>query len=103
MHFFICREKRCKRFFLIVNSHKCEYLDIEGVNQMQLIEEMLEEINDIAEVLQQEGENDGKSRYLEIVAVLLVGIDSSLKILRTLLAVCVGLQIGALVSRLIQQ
>lgn len=59
----------------------------------------LDEIYEITRVLQQEGQYDGKSRYLEIVAILLLSVDMSLHILRSLIACGLGVLIGHLLFR----
>ena len=61
---------------------------------------ILEEIYDISDMLQRQGEYDGKSRYLEIMAKLLLGIDDSLRLLRSYLAFIAGLAISFFIKLL---
>ena len=60
----------------------------------------LEQIYDVSEMLDAEGQDDGKSRYLEIMASLLVSIDLSLHLLRSYLACGIGLAVGLLLGKL---
>lgn len=54
----------------------------------------LDELNEINEMLRQEGKPDGERSYLKIMAIIALRIDSSLLAIRTLLSATLGLLIG---------
>ena len=64
------------------------------------LEHTLDEIYYIRDILQSEGEYDGKCRYLEIMAKELLFISAGLNLLRTILCVGFGVIIGHLLSQL---
>lgn len=64
-------------------------------------ERLLNEIEDVSQMLDEKGERDGKSRYMEIMAKLLLSIDDSLCALRGFAAIGIGLAVGLALSRLI--
>ena len=61
-------------------------------------ESVLNEIYDVAKVLNEQGESDGKSRYMKIMAETLLFIDDSLRVIR--LVLCFGL--GVLTALLLR-
>ena len=61
-------------------------------------QQVLNEIENVCEMLQQQGESDSKSRYLEIVAVLALAISDSLDIIQTLLAIGLGLLVVLIIK-----
>ena len=60
----------------------------------------LDEIYDLRDMLKKKGQYDSKCRYLEIMAVRLLFIEDSLRVIRSFLACGLGLLIGHLLSAL---
>lgn len=54
----------------------------------------LDELNEIDEMLRQEGKPDAERRYLKIMAVIALRIHDSLLTLRSLLSMALGILIG---------
>lgn len=61
-------------------------------------ERMHNEIIEIGQMLQEKGEYDGKCRYLEIMAIILLFIDNSLSVIRSVLFAGAGVIAGLLIS-----
>lgn len=56
------------------------------------------EIEDIGKMLEKEGKTDGERRYFEIMALLLLFIDESLRSIRSFLACGIGLALGLIIK-----
>ena len=65
------------------------------------ISDTLNEIYDVADMLERKGEYDGKCRYLEIMTKELLLIQVNLSYIRTALSVGIGLVIGHFLSQLL--
>lgn len=73
-----------------------------STKQPDRFERTLKEIHDVSDMLKAEGQYDGKSRYLEIMAELLLFVDHSLGLLRSYLAILIGLLLGHLLGLLLK-
>lgn len=70
--------------------------------ETERFERTLGQIEEVTRMLKAEGEYDGKSRYLEIMATILLFIEESLRVIRGFFAVGFGLLLGLLLSSLIK-
>lgn len=74
---------------------------MKSVKQTKRFEQALAQINEIRDMLDEEGKNDGKSRYLEVMAKLLLSIDESLSLLRGYLAFLIGLALALFIGSML--
>jgi hypothetical protein len=71
------------------------------MKQPNRFEQTLKEIKEIRMMLDGEGQNDGKSRYLEIMATILLFIEDSLSVIRSLLCIGLGFAFALFLNRVL--
>lgn len=85
---------------------KCSYKHPERMmlvpkKKQDLFSSYLDEVYDVTNVLKQEGKSHAECRYMEIMAVLLLFVLDSLRVIRSCFFAAFGIALGLFLSNLL--